>query len=250
MMLDIKLFRETPELVREGLARRQMDAAVVDEVVALDERRRRLILDVEAKKAERNAVSKEIGRMKSKEEREAKISAMRLLGDEISALDESLKQTESNLYDVMAGIPNIPDADVPLGPDDKHNVVLRTIGAPKQFDFEPKAHWDLGTDLNIIDFEAGVKLSGTRFYVLKGAGARLERALIFWMLDLHIRQGYKEFYPPWMVREEVMFASGQLPKFADNLYRDHQEDFWWVPTAEVPLTGMLMGEIIDKSACR
>lgn len=248
MMLDIKLFRETPELVREGLARRQMDAAVVDEVVALDERRRRLILDVEAKKAERNAVSKEIGRMKSKEEREAKISAMRLLGDEISALDESLKQTESNLYDVMAGIPNIPDADVPLGPDDKHNVVLRTIGKPKQFDFEPKAHWDLGTDLNIIDFEAGVKLSGTRFYVLKGAGARLERALIFWMLDLHIRQGYKEFYPPWMVREEVMFASGQLPKFADNLYRDHQEDFWWVPTAEVPLTGMLMGEIIDESA--
>jgi len=247
-MLDVKLFRENPELVKEALVKREMDSAIVDEVITLDEQRRRLILDVEAKKAERNAVSKEIGRMKSKEEREAKISAMRVLGDDISALDETLKQTEKTLYDTLAGIPNIPDADVPKGPDDKHNVVLRTIGEPKQFDFEPKPHWDLGTALDIIDFEAGVKLSGTRFYVLKGAGARLERALIFWMLDLHIRQGYKEFYPPWMVREEVMFASGQLPKFEDNLYRDRQEDFWWVPTAEVPLTGMLMGEILDESA--
>ena len=216
-MLDLKLFRENPELVKQSLIKRQMDPAIVDEVIALDEQRRRLILDVEAKKAERNAVSKEIGRMKSKEEREEKINAMRLLGDGISALDESLKQTETALTAVVAGIPNIPDPDVPVGPDDKHNVVLRTIGEPKQFDFEPKPHWDLGTDLDIIDFEAGVKLAGTRFYVLKGAGARLERALIFWMLDLHIRQGYKEFYPPWMVREEVMFASGQLPKFEDNL---------------------------------
>ena len=247
-MLDLKLFRENPELVKQSLIKRQMDPAIVDEVIALDEQRRCLILDVEAKKAERNAVSKEIGRMKSKEEREEKINAMRLLGDGISALDESLKQTETALTAVVAGIPNIPDPDVPVGPDDKHNVVLRTIGEPKQFDFEPKPHWDLGTDLDIIDFEAGVKLAGTRFYVLKGAGARLERALIFWMLDLHIRQGYKEFYPPWMVREEVMFASGQLPKFEDNLYHDHQDDFWWVPTAEVPLTGMLMGEIIEESA--
>ena len=134
-MLDVKLFRENPELVKESLIKRQMDGNIVDEVIALDEQRRRLILDVEAKKAERNAVSKEIGRMKSKEEREAKISAMRVLGDDISALDETLKQTESALYDTLAGIPNIPDPDVPVGPDDKHNVVLRTIGELKHFDF-------------------------------------------------------------------------------------------------------------------
>lgn len=247
-MLDIKLFRENPGLVRDGLAQRQMDGAIVDEVITLDEKRRRLILDVEAKKAERNAVSKEIGRMKSKEERDEKINAMRVLGEDISALDENLREVDAALYEAMAGIPNIPDPDVPFGADDKHNVILRTIGEPKQFDFEPQPHWDLGTKLDIIDFDAGVKLAGTRFYVLKGAGARLERALIFWMLDLHIRQGYKEFYPPWMVREEVMFASGQLPKFADNLYHDHQDDFWWVPTAEVPLTGMLMGEVLEESA--
>ena len=180
--------------------------------------------------------------MKDKEAREAKITAMRNLGDNIAALDEELKAVEAELFDALAGIPNIPDADVPIGVDDKDNVVIRTVGEKKSFDFEPKAHWDLGPALGILDFDAGVKLSGTRFYVLEGAGARLQRALIFWMLDLHIRQGYREFYPPWMVREEVMFASGQLPKFADNLYHDHQEDFWWVPTAEVPLTGILMGE--------
>jgi len=150
------------------------------------------------------------------------------------------------LYDLVAGIPNIPDPDVPFGTSDKDNVVIRTVGEPRSFDFEPKAHWDLGPELGIINFEAGVKLSGTRFYVLEGAGARLERALIFWMLDQHIRQGYHEVYPPYMVRHEVMFASGQMPKFADNLYHDAEEDFWLVPTAEVPLTGMLMGEVVEE----
>jgi len=206
-----------------------------------------LILDVESKKAERNAASKEIGRMKDKEEREAKITSMRTLGDEINLLDEELRGVESLLYNQLATIPNIPDQDVPIGVDDKDNVVIRTIGEKRDFDFEPKPHWELGPELGILDFEAGVKLSGSRFYVLEGAGARLQRALIFWMLDLHIRQGYKEFYPPWMVREEIMFASGQLPKFAENLYHDHLEDFWWVPTAEVPLTGIMMGEVLDEA---
>ncbi|MGI6259726.1 MAG: serine--tRNA ligase [Anaerolineaceae bacterium] len=246
-MLDIKFIREQAEFVKESLAKRHMETDIIDSVIALDEKRRELILDVEGKKAERNAVSKEIGRMKDKEAREAKITAMRNLGDNIAALDEELKAVEAELFDALAGIPNIPDADVPIGVDDKDNVVIRTIGEKKSFDFEPKAHWDLGPALGILDFDAGVKLSGTRFYVLEGAGARLQRALIFWMLDLHIRQGYREFYPPWMVREEVMFASGQLPKFADNLYHDHQEDFWWVPTAEVPLTGILMGEVIEEA---
>ncbi|NLB71150.1 MAG: serine--tRNA ligase [Chloroflexi bacterium] len=247
-MLDIKLIREESEFVKAALSKRQVDAAIIDEVLHLDEVRRALILDVESKKAERNAVSKEIGRMKDKQEREAKIAAMRSLGEEIDALDEQLKMSEARLFDQMAGIPNIPDPDVPIGVDDKDNVVIRTVGEKRDFDFEPKAHWDLGPELGIIDFESGVKLAGTRFYVLEGAGARLERALIFWMLDLHIRQGYHEIYPPWMVREEVMFAAGQLPKFADNLYHDHEEDFWWVPTAEVPLTGMKMGEVFEESA--
>ena len=245
-MLDLKLIRENPDLIREALTKRHMDTQVVDEVLGLDEERRRLILEAETRKSERNAVSKEIGQMKSATEREQKINAMRALGDEISALDEKLKQVEENLRLTAAGIPNIPDPDVPLGLDDKDNVVIRTIGEPKQFDFDPKAHWDLGVDLGIINFEAGVKLAGTRFYVLEGAGARLQRALIFWMVDLHIRQGYREIYPPWMVRQEVMFASGQLPKFADNLYHDAVEDFWMVPTAEVPLTGLYMGEILDE----
>ncbi|MDY0125379.1 MAG: serine--tRNA ligase [Anaerolineaceae bacterium] len=246
-MLDIKLIREQTELVKESLSKRQMETDIIDEIVALDEKRRALILDVESKKAERNAASKEIGRMKEKEEREAKISSMRTLGDDINLLDEELKGVESLLYNQLATIPNIPDQDVPIGIDDKDNVVIRTVGEKRDFDFEPKPHWELGPELGILDFEAGVKLSGSRFYVLEGAGARLQRALIFWMLDLHIRQGYKEFYPPWMVREEIMFASGQLPKFAENLYHDHLEDFWWVPTAEVPLTGIMMGEVLDEA---
>ena len=246
-MLDIKLIREQTELVKESLSKRQMETDIIDEIVALDEKRRALILDVESKKAERNAASKEIGRMKEKEEREAKIASMRTLGDDINLLDEELKGVESILYNQLATIPNIPDQDVPIGVDDKDNVVIRTIGEKRDFDFEPKPHWELGPELGILDFEAGVKLSGSRFYVLEGAGARLQRALIFWMLDLHIRQGYKEFYPPWMVREEIMFASGQLPKFAENLYHDHLEDFWWVPTAEVPLTGIMMGEVLDEA---
>lgn len=247
-MLDIKLIREETEFVKEALAKRQIAPAIIDAIVRLDEERRKFILDVESKKAERNAVSKEIGRMKDKEEREAKIAAMRNLGEEITTLDERLKDVEARLLELMAEIPNIPDADVPFGVDDKDNVVIRTVGEKKEFDFDPKPHWDLGPQLGIIDFDAGVKLAGTRFYVLEGAGARLERALIFWMLDLHIRQGYREIYPPWMVREEVMYASGQLPKFVDNLYHDHEEDFWWVPTAEVPLTGIMMGEVIAESA--
>lgn len=246
-MLDIKLIREQTEFVKDALRKRHMETGVIDEIVALDEKRRALILDVESKKAERNAVSKEIGRMKDKEEREAKITSMRVLGDDINTLDEQLKGVESILYYQVATIPNIPDPDVPVGVDDKDNVVIRTVGEKKIFDFDPKAHWDLGPELGIVNFEAGVKLSGTRFYVLEGAGARLQRSLIFWMVDLHTRQGYKEFYPPWMVREEVMFASGQLPKFAENLYHDHEEDYWWVPTAEVPLTGIMMGEVVDEA---
>ncbi len=246
-MLDIKLIREQTEIVRESLQKRHMDPAPVDEVLRLDEERRALILDVEVKRSERNSVSKEISRMKDPALRNEKIEAMRLLGDEISALDEKLRAAEQALTAAVAVIPNIPDDDVPIGVDDKDNIVIRQVGTPRSFDFQVKPHWDLGTDLGIIDFEGGVKLSGSRFYVLSGVGARLQRALISWMLDLHIRQGYIEKYTPWMVHAEVLFGAGQLPKFEENLYHDHLEDFWMVPTAEVPLTGLHMGEVFDEA---
>ena len=245
-MLDIRLFRENPEMVREALRKRQMRPALVDEVLALDGERRTLIQKSEALKAERNRVSKEIGRAKDAATREAKIAAMRQVRAEIASLDEALREKEEQLQHLLATIPNIPDPQVPEGRDESENVVLRQVGEVPQMDFEPRPHWELGPQLGIMDFERGVKLSGSRFYILKGAGAQLERALIAWMLDLHRRQGYTEIYPPFMVKEAVVFASGQLPKFRDNLYHDAEEDFWWVPTAEVPLTGMHMGEIFEE----
>jgi seryl-tRNA synthetase len=245
-MLDIKLIREETDRVREAMVKRQMDPSPVDEILALDEKRRELIQNVEEMRSERNAVSKEIGRMKDKDARQEKIDAMRELGDRIDAFDAELNQVETDLQAILSEIPNIPDPEVPVGVDDKDNIVLRTVGELPQFDFEPKPHWDLGPDLGIIDFDRGVRLAGSRFYVLSGMGALLQRAMIFWMVDLHIRQGYLEKYPPFMVREEILYGAGQLPKFKDNLYRDHEEDLWMVPTAEVPLTGLHLGEILEE----
>lgn len=245
-MLDIKLIREEPELVRQALRKRQMDPSPVAQIIELDEERRNLIQQVEDMRSERNVVSKEIGRMKDKDERLVKIEAMRELGDKIDKIDGHLSDVDSELQGLLAEIPNIPDEDVPVGVDDSDNIVLRTVGDIPEFDFTPKPHWELGPELGILDFESGVKLAGSRFYVLSGAGALLQRALIFWMLDLHIRQGYLEKYPPFMVREEILFGSGQLPKFKDNLYRDVEEDLWMVPTAEVPLTGLHLGEILEE----
>ena len=220
-MLDINLIREQPELVRTALRNRQMDPGPVDSILKLDEQRRALLVEAEALKAERNTASKEIGRMKDAAARQARIEA---------------------------AIPNGPDARTPIGKDESENVVLETVGEPKKFSFEPKPHWDLGPALGILDFERGTKITGSRFYVLSGPGARLQRALIAWMLDLHIRQGYTEKYLPFMVRTATVFGAGQLPKFADNLYKDHEEDFYFVPTAEVPLTGLHMDEILDEAS--
>ena len=245
-MLDITLFREEPDRVREALRLRQMDPAPVDQVIELDTHRREIIGQVEVLKAERNAVSKEIGKMKDPAERQVKIEAMRSVGDQIDALDAQLRETEAELDGLMSTFPNLPDPRVPVGKDEQENVVIRTVGQIPEFDFEPKPHWDLGPALGVIDFERGVKLSGSRFYVLSGPGARLQRALIAFMLDLHIRQGYTEKYLPFMVKTEVVYGAGQLPKFADNLYKDHEEDYYMVPTAEVPLTGMHMDEILAE----
>jgi len=246
-MLDINLIREQPDLVRKALRDRQMEDAPVDSILKLDGKRRDMLTEVEALKAERNTVSREIGQMKDAAARQAKIEAMRAVGDKIAALDKEVAGVEQELKAMTAAIPNIPDGRTPYGKDDSENVVLRTVGELPEFDFEPKAHWDLGPALGIIDFERGVKITGSRFYVLSGAGARLQRALIAYMLDLHIRQGYTEQYTPFMVKSATLFGAGQLPKFADNLYHDAEEDLWMVPTAEVPITGLMMDEVVDEA---
>jgi len=241
-MLSLQFIRENTDLIREALDKRH-DTAPIDEILALDEKRRRLLVEVEALRARRNEVSKEIG--KTKEKPPQLIAEMREIGNRIKALDEQVNAVEQELNDLLLRVPNIPDPSVPVGKDETDNVVVRSWGQARDFDFKPLPHWDLGPKLDIIDFERGVKLSGTRFYVLKGPGAHLQRALISFMLDLHIKEhGYTEMYPPFMVKRECMVGSGNLPKFADNLYHDEEGDFWFVPTAEVPLTNLHRDEIL------
>jgi seryl-tRNA synthetase len=247
-MLDISIIRETPDIVRKALKDRQMDPAPVEAILKLDTRRRALLAEVEVLKAERNTVSKEISQMKDATTRQEKIEAMRGVGDKITALDKEIAQVESDLTSLAATLPNIPDRRTPYGKDDSENIVIKTVGQLPEFDFVPKPHWDLGPALGIIDFERGTKLTGSRFYVLSGAGARLQRAIIAWMLDIHIRQGYTEQYLPFMVKTATVFGAGQLPKFADNLYKDFEEDYYFVPTAEVPLTGLHMDEILEDAS--
>lgn len=246
-MLDINIVREKPDLIRQNLLNRQMETTPVDAILELDEQRRSLIQLVEKLKAERNAVSKEIGRMKEPSEREAKIHEMRTVGDRIAGLDDQLRQVETRLNDVLSTIPNLTDPRTPYGENDEQNPVIKAVGQIPEYDFDPQPHWDLGPELGIINFEQGVKITGSRFYVLSGAGARLQRALIAWMLDLHSRQGYTEKYTPFMVKGATLYGAGQLPKFQENLYRDHEEDLWMVPTAEVPLTGLHMDEILEEA---
>jgi len=242
-MLDINLIREKPEMVKAAMLDLGADTPI-DEILALDAGRRELLTAVEALRAERNAVSKEIGHSKDQAERQTKIERMRAVGDQIKALETDLKAIESELHEAMLRAPNLPAPDVPVGPDEAHNVVLWEKGRRREFDFEPLPHWDLGPTLDIVDFERGVKLSGTRFYLLKGLGARLQRALITWMLDLHLAQGYTEIYPPYMVRREMMVGAAQLPKFEENIYHDAEDDFWFIGTSEIPLTNLHRDEIL------
>ena len=211
-MLDINLIREQPDVVRKAMKDRQMDASPVDSILQLDEKRRSLLTEVEKMKAERNAVSKEISQLKDASAKKSKIEAMRLVGDKINALDKEVAEVELQLNALTATIPNIPDVRTPYGKDDSENVVLRTIGEPKEFDFQPKPHWDLGPALGIIDFERGTKITGSRFYVLSGAGRGFNARLIAYMLDLHIRQGYTEKYLPFMVKTETVFGAGTIAK--------------------------------------
>ncbi|MCG8352588.1 MAG: serine--tRNA ligase [Chloroflexales bacterium] len=244
-MLDIKLIREQPDFVKQQLARAEADPSSIDAVLSFDERRRALLREVETLKAERNAVSKEISKMKEAAERDSKIAAMRIVGDRIAALDREVAEVEEQQRMTMLEIRNLPHPDVPTGPDEDHNVVIAQEGTPRDLDFSARPHWELGAELGIIDFERGVKLSGSRFYVLTGLGAKLQRALIQWLLDLHVEQGYREVYTPFVVKEQCMWNAGQLPKFRDNLYRDEDARLWLVPTAEVPVTNLYADEILD-----
>jgi seryl-tRNA synthetase len=250
-MLDIRQFREEPELIRAAVEKRGGDMEDVERVRGLDERVRALKTEAEAKKAELNVATKQMGaQMKtlSAEDRDARRLELRGLGDQIGQIDTMRADVEKTLHTLLLEFANIPRDDVPVGTDEHSNIIMRTEGQPRQFDFTPRPHWEIGASLGILDIERGIKISGSRFYVLKGMGAALQRALITYMLDLHIeKHGYEEIYPPFVVKQECLYGTGQLPKFADNLYHDVEDDFWMVPTAEVPVTNLHRDEILDAA---
>lgn len=248
-MLDIKFVRENPDLVDKSCESRQNAHWDREKFFELDEERRNVIAKVESLQAERNAVSKQIGllmREGKKEEAEAAKEQVAANKDRIAELDQRRGEVEEELTALVAAIPNIPDASVPYGKDDSDNPEVRKWGEPTQFDFEPKAHWDLGPELGMIDFDRGVKLAGTRFYLLGGMGARMERALINFMIDTHNQAGFKEWWPPVITNQDSLFGTGQLPKFEEDLYHV-QPDLYLIPTAEVQLTNIHRDEILDAS---
>jgi seryl-tRNA synthetase len=246
-MLSMQFIRDNADAVRKSLADRHTPGPL-DEILALDRQRRDLLSETERLRAEQNAAGKKIGAAKDPVERQQMIASMKGVSDRIDELAPSLRDADERLERLLLELPNTPDAATPYGAGEDENVVSQQSGEEYRDDWR-KPHWELGEALGIIDFERGVKLSGSRFYVLKGAGARLQRALIAFMLELHIdKHGYTEMYLPAMVKEETMLRSGQLPKFRDNLYHDAEEDYWFVPTAEVPLTNLHADEILEPGA--
>ena len=247
-MLDLRFIREHTAEVRERLATLHTETPL-DDILTLDERHRVLLGEVEELRAARNAGSKAVSKERDPEERARRIAQLRVLGDRIAAIETELNEVRARLDAAMLEMPNLPDPDVPHGRDESENVTLRYWGRQREFTFAPQAHWDLGPALDIIDFERGVKVSGSRFYLLKGLGARLQRALIAWMIDLHVdTHGYSEVYPPYLVRTEALVGTAQLPKFAENQYHDAPSDLWLIPTAEVPVTNMHRDEILEPGA--
>ena len=248
-MLDIKFVRENPDLVDKACESRQNAHWDREKFFELDEERRSVIAEVEALQAARNSASKEIGQLMhegKKEEAEAKKAEVAANKERIATLDDRRDAVEKELFDLVAAIPNIPHEDVPYGKDDSDNPEVRRWGTPREFDFEPKAHWDLGPELGIIDFDRGVKLAGTRFYLLGGMGARMERALINFFIDMHNKAGFKEWWPPVITNHDSLFGTGQLPKFDEDLYHV-QPDIYLIPTAEVQLTNIHRDEVLDGS---
>jgi seryl-tRNA synthetase len=248
-MLDIQRIRSEPEAIRRGLTDVGADPSLVERVLELDARRRECQREGDRLRAELNAASKDIGREKDPARRQELIAAVGAVKAALKEHEARAPEVDGELEELLLVIPNVPLPEVPVGRDEGDNVVLSVHGEEPRFDFEPRPHWELMQELGIIDFERGQKLSGSRFYVLRGEGARLQRALIAFMLDVHTRQhGYEELYPPSMVRGECLVGTGNLPKFGDNLYRDAEEDFWFVPTAEVPVTNFYREEILDGAA--
>lgn len=244
-MLDVKFVVENADLVKAAMKTRSGEYDV-DIVLALDRQRREILKEVETLKAERNRESAQVAALK-KEKKDASeiIARMKDVGDKIKALDDELGPVESGLRMAMLSIPNIPDKTVPIGKDDTENVEIRKFMEPTKFDFEPKAHWDLGDSLNILDPATAAKITGTRFTVYRGLGARLERAIFNFMLDTHTANGYTEIFPPFMVNRDSMTGTGQLPKFEEDAYAVKNTDYFLIPTAEVPVTNMHRGEVID-----
>ncbi|GGH80234.1 seryl-tRNA synthetase [Pullulanibacillus pueri] len=255
-MLDIKMVRDNYEEVKARLSTRGGNLGAFDRFPEIDGQRRDLIQETEALKARRNEVSQEIAqKKKNKEDAEDLIKEMREVGDNIKALDEKLKAVEEELQDLMLSIPNLPDESVPIGKDENDNVEVRKDGELPSFDFEPKPHWEIGTELGILDFERASKVTGSRFVFYKGLGARLERALINFMMDVHAEEhGYEEVLPPYLVSRTSMIGTGQLPKFEEDAFKIREEDYFLSPTAEVPVTNyhreeILDGEALPKSYC-
>ena len=244
-MLDIKLLRNEPDKIREALKKRNNDLDITP-AIELDKQRREILTDVEKKKATQNEISKKIPAMKKNGEDTAPIfKEMKELSNEIKEDDDKVRDIDAKLRDFMLRIPNIPNEDCPIGDDDKENRELRRNGTPREFTFEPKAHWDIGTDLDILDFERGTKIAGTRFTVYKGLGARLERAVIQYFLNTHTKKGYTEIFPPYMVNRASMTGTGQLPKFEEDAFKVVNNGFFLIPTAEVPVTNLHRDEILD-----
>lgn len=245
-MLDIKLVRDKTNEVKARLATVGVPAADVDALLDVDRARRAGISELESLRAQRTGRSKEIRHISDAVERELAVHAMRELGKRIGQLEKQVTAHEDVFQRRLLELPNFPHPEVPVGSDESQNRIVRSEGTPPRFSFSPRPHWELGEALDILDFARGAKISGSRFYILKGLGARLQRALITWMLDLHVTEhGYTEVYPPAMVKQECLVGTGNLPKFGDNLYRDTQEDFWFIPTAEVPVTNLYREEVIE-----
>lgn len=244
-MLDVKMIRQEPDEFKRRLGTRGVQPEEIDKLLAEDKKRRELLNQTEELKRQRNDVSGQIAQAKrNKEDASAAIAKMREVGQEIKKLDEQANEAVELVNDMAARLPNLPNETIPVGPDESANVELRKVGTPREFNFEPKAHWDIGEDLDILDFERGAKVSGARFVYYKGMGAKLERALYNFMLDEHEKEGYTEMITPYIVNDASMFGTGQFPKFKEDVYQLQGQHMTMIPTAEVPLTNYYRDEVI------
>ncbi|MEM2943160.1 MAG: serine--tRNA ligase [Methanomassiliicoccales archaeon] len=244
-MLDVLLIRNNPDLVRNALKSRGYPESLLDEFLKIDSEWRKAVDENNRLKRLKNEVAEEIPKLRDEEKRN-KINEMKSIAERIKRLDDKISQLDSIRNEIVLNMPNIPHHSVPFGMGSKDNIIVREFAKPKIFDFQPKTHFEIGEDLDIIDFERGAKIAGSGFYVLKGDGARLERALINYMLDLHREQGYVEIFPPAVVNRQSVIGTGQYPKLRDDMYWIERDDLWLNPTAEVPVTNLHMDEIFDK----